>query len=102
MHKGTSSKIRVGTNHSLVAQTGWVIRSDFYREKVSREETIPKAPNQCWTTRGHFPPPKGRNHSLRIGKVSSVRTACTQQTWWPSSVPVWGKLRQMWAHSLKF
>lgn len=66
----------------------------LYREKVSREETIPKAPNQCWTTRGHFPPPQGRNHFLLIGEVSSVRTACTQQTWWPIRVPVCGKLRQ--------
>lgn len=23
-----------------------------------------------------------------------MRTACTQQTWWLISVPVWGKLRQ--------
>lgn len=76
----------------------------FYREKVSREETIPKAPNQCWTTRGHFPSPQRRKmFSASGGNVSSVRTANPVAQQAAEGVcGSDGKLPQMCAHSRKF
>lgn len=45
MHKGASSKIRVGANHSSEAQAGLIICSDFYKEKVSRGKPYLRHPN---------------------------------------------------------
>jgi hypothetical protein len=59
MHRGASSKIRVGANHSSEAQAGLVIRSDFIEKRCPERRLYLRRPNsvgQAAATPTH--PPK--------------------------------------------
>lgn len=61
MHKGTSSKIRVGANHNSEAQTGWAIRSDFIEKRCPERRPYLRHPTSVGQLEVIFLPPKAEN-----------------------------------------